>query len=54
MSIGGSLVTVTDQRQIQPVSLAGMRSNDECIQNVSDETRDSMTSLTTCFGIRGE
>jgi len=47
-------VTATDQRQIQPVSMAGMRSNDDCIQNVTDETRDNMAILTTCFGIRGK
>lgn len=47
-------MTATDQRQIRPVSLAGMRSNDESIQNISDETRDSMTILTTYFGIRGK
>jgi len=47
MSVGGNLVPATDQRQIRPVSLAEMRSNDECIQFVNDETRDSMTILTT-------
>lgn len=34
------------------MSLAGKRSNDECIQIVSDETRHIMTILTTCFVIR--
>jgi hypothetical protein len=35
------------------LSLAGKRGNDECIQNVYYETRDCLTILNTCFGIRG-
>jgi hypothetical protein len=35
------------------MSLAGKRGKDKCIQNVSVETRDCLTILTTCFGIRG-